>query len=265
MNEQDPTAAPVSSPSRQRRRPWTLLLWLLLAGVGYYAWSMHERAAALDDELASLTAERDAAVAEVAQRQALVDQAEQQRAVVASQRAALEQELATTREELQRLQAAAAAPAPAAGPTEAAVAPDAAGSAPAPPAATPEPAPPAVVAEAAKPKPAPPKPQTLTITFDVNSSYFPASLNGRLRQLATGLEQGQPYAVELTGSVGTDPVTNGGAGEAAAYNRWIAERRMDRVAEFLQNTSDADLTIKRSFARNDSSRRVVVKIHPTLP
>ena len=44
--------------------------------------------------------------------------------------------------------------------------------------------------------PAPPKPQTLTITFDVNSSYLPDDLNGRLRALAQKLEADRSYQVE---------------------------------------------------------------------
>lgn len=129
----------------------------------------------------------------------------------------------------------------------------------------PEPAAGPTVAEpAAKPAPAPP--QTLTITFDVNSSYFPDSLNGRLRGLASRLKPGHTYAVELTGSVGNDPVANGDPGDAASYNRWIAERRVDRVADFLRaNAKAGDLTMKRAYARNDPSRRVVVKIRPLLP
>ncbi|HEX6011933.1 MAG TPA: hypothetical protein VFY87_09075, partial [Geminicoccaceae bacterium] len=69
---------------------------------------------------------------------------------------------------------------------------------------------------------------SLTVTFEVNSSYLPASLDGRLRRFAAGLEPGRRYEVELTASVGTGPVANArDAGAAARYNRWLAERRMD--------------------------------------
>lgn len=257
MNQTD--QSPPASPAPRRRSPWTLLLLLLLGGTGYYAWTQHGQVAAQAEQLAALTAARDEAVAEAERRQAAVGEAEKQRAALEAGRVELEAQLQAARAEVQSLQAAAAAvpvPAPAAMPEPAAGPPPA-------PVEPPTVAPPTVTAEPTA-KPAPP--QTLTITFDVNSSYFPASLNGRLRRLATGLEPGRAYAVQLTGSIGTDPVENGGPADAAAYNRWIAERRLDRVADFLQATADgADLSIERSFARKDSSRRVVVSIRPILP
>jgi outer membrane protein OmpA-like peptidoglycan-associated protein len=108
--------------------------------------------------------------------------------------------------------------------------------------------------------------QSLTVTFDVNSSYLPASLDGRLRRLAERLERGRRYEVELTASVGAGPVANAGdVGAAARYNRWLAERRLDRVAAFLRENAEADagaLAIERGFAADDSSRRVVVRVRP---
>ena len=109
-----------------------------------------------------------------------------------------------------------------------------------------------------------PEPESLTVTFDVNSSHLPASLNGRLRRLAERLERGRRYEVELTASVGVGPVANAeDPGAAARYNRWLAERRLDRVATFLQESAEADaLAIEREFAAGDPSRRVVVRVRP---
>jgi hypothetical protein len=106
--------------------------------------------------------------------------------------------------------------------------------------------------------------QSLTVTFDVNSSYLPANLDGRLRRLTERLERGRRYEIELTASVGADPVANAGdAGAAARYNRWLAERRLDRVAAFLRENAEADgLAIERGFAAGDPSRRVVVRVRP---
>jgi outer membrane protein OmpA-like peptidoglycan-associated protein len=106
--------------------------------------------------------------------------------------------------------------------------------------------------------------ESLTVTFDVNSSYLPASLDGRLRRLAERLERGRRYEVELTASVGAGPVANAEDPDAAArYNAWLAERRLDRVATFLQDNAEADaLAIEREFAAGDPSRRVVVRVRP---
>ena len=116
----------------------------------------------------------------------------------------------------------------------------------------------------AQPAPEPASvPEKLAITFDVNSSYLPASLGGRLRELAEGLEPGRSYRVELVGTVGTGDVAGQSAEEALRYNRWMAERRMSRVAEFLQKTAKAEgLEIRQDFALNDPSRQVVVEVSP---
>lgn len=264
----EPDAPPAGA---SRGPPVALILALLLAvALGGYAWNARGRVAALEQALATATAERDAALTATGEAQAALGGLQGEHATLDARRLALEEELA-------RLQAAAATTPPAAGaapatitdlPELARLQAEAAGPAPDPePAAAPTP-----LVTAPAPEPAPPPaaaaapPETLTITFDVNSSYFPASLDGRLRQLAARLQPGQAYAVQLTGSVGTDPVANGTPGAAAAYNRWIAERRMTRVADFLQDNSDTrSLSIEQSFATSDSSRRVVVEVRPVLP
>ena len=107
------------------------------------------------------------------------------------------------------------------------------------------------------------EPETLAIVFDVNSSYLPASLDGRLRELAAKLEPGRGYEVELVGSVGNGDVEGKSAEEALRYNRWMAERRVSRVAEFLQKNAKAgELTIRQDFAFNDPSRQVLVEVRP---
>ena len=279
----EPAALERDAPPAGARRgpPVALILALLLAvALGGYAWNARGRVAALEQALATATAERDAALTAAGEAQAALGGLQGEHATLDARRLALEEELAQNRAELAqdraelaRLQAAAAATPPAAGAAPATLTDlqelaEGAGPAPAPePAAAPTPL---VTATAPAPVPPPPPaastPETLTITFDVNSSYFPASLDGRLRQLAARLQPGQAYAVTLTGSVGTDPVANGAPGAAAAYNRWIAERRMTRVADFLQDNSDTlSLAIEQSFAAADPSRRVVVEVRPAQP
>ena len=263
--EERPTESPRGYPT------WVpALLLVLLLAVGGFAWSMHGQVATLGAELVTITAERDAALAQSEQRQALVAQGEAERTALEARRQELAGQLELADQEVRRLQTAAAtAAAPAlAAPT---VSPPtvAAGAAPAPPApvessdraAMPEPQP-----AIATPAPRLPPPQTLTIAFDVNSSYFPDSLNGRLRSLASSLRPDQAYAIELIGSIGNDPVANGAPEDAAAYNRWIAERRVDRIADFLRaNAKVTNLAIERAYARNDPSRQVTVKVRPLQP
>ena len=223
------------------------LLLVLLAAVGAFAWYYYGQVAALGQELAAMTAERDPGGGRVRPASGSRGAGGDRTVGAGGAQKELEAQLSEAREEAQRLQTAAAA---AAAPPPAAPAPSApAGTAAAasPPgaspdaAAMPEPAAGPTVAEpAAKPAPAPP--QTLTITFDVNSSYFPDSLNGRLRSLASGLKPDHAYAVELIGSIGNDPVANGDPEDAAAYNRWIAERRMIRIADFLRANAKAAIS-----------------------
>ena len=58
------------------------LLLVLLAAVGAFAWYTYGQVAALGQELAAMTAERDQAAAEFGQRQALVAQAESARSAL---------------------------------------------------------------------------------------------------------------------------------------------------------------------------------------
>jgi len=263
---------------------------LLLLAVGGFAWYVQAgRVSEAERALATVTAERDAAVTAAAQGQTRLDQVEAERDGVEARRLELEQQLQAARDELARLrtelasaQAAVAAGREGPTPLQTPLPSEAVARTPEPgtPPAVEQPASPPSAAEqpptpaAAEPVPAG-KPQlavepaagasveNLTITFDVNSSYLPANLDGRLRQLASRLERGKAYRVELIGSVGADPVANASEQEAARYNRWIAERRVSRVAEFLQkNAEPGVLTIKQDFAANDSSRRVVVRVRP---
>ena len=117
---------------------------------------------------------------------------------------------------------------------------------------------------AAPPTPEPAaEPERLTITFKVNSSILPSGLDGRLRALAEQLAADDSYAVRLVGSVGNDDIAGKSAEDALRYNRWIAERRVERVAGYLQRTAKGqDLKIAREFAANDPSRRVLVEVTP---
>ena len=97
----------------------------------------------------------------------------------------------------------------------------------------------------------------------MNSSYFPDDASSQLKALAQTFEHGKSYQIELVGSVADDAVGGASGKQAEAYNRWIAERRVSRVAEYLQKNGNAfSLDIKQEFAANDPSRRVVVRVRP---
>ena len=252
-------------PAGAGRLPWLVAaaLLLLLVATGYYAWSAHGRAISAEQAAAAATSKRDAAVAAAKQTQQLTAQAEAHMQAAEAARQALEQQLQAANDNVVRLEdeleAKAAEAAEAAVSAAIAVTPAPPAAAEGSAAAAPAPAAGETQSET-QAKPAPLKTESLTITFDVNSSYFPADLSGGLKRLADGLQPGQAYAVELTGAVGG---AAGGEDADARYNRWLAERRMGRVAEFLQKNAAAErLEIKQAFAANDPSRRVVVQVRP---
>ena len=286
-NEAMTTANPLEqyelTPEGSRRIGWSaaavaLILAIAAAGLG---WSAHRRAGTAERALAAVVAERDAATAAAGQQLALLTQAEAGAKAGEARVGELEQQfqaldsllqsanvdVTRLRSELAARDAAEAAVAAetssaASAVRSAATETDAAGTPADTFGAT---APPAVAA--IEPAAAPPQPasaaETLAIVFDVNSSYLPASLDGRLRDLAARLEPGRGYEVELVGSVGNGDVEGKSAEEALRYNRWMAERRVGRVAEFLRkNAKSGELTIRQDFALNDPSRQVLVEVRP---
>ena len=287
MTEEQPTVEyDLAQESSAHRFAWiaAALAVMLAVGAGVWGWTAQNRVGGAEDALASALGEREQAVAEARQWRTLLDQAESAAQATDAKVAELEQRvqsldelLQTANMEVSRLESELAARAPEeAGGAAASEALAAIGVAEVPaagslgtvapaamePAAAPaaEPA----LAEVAVVAPAPgPAPAKLAIVFDVNSSYLPASLDGRLRDLAAGLDPGHSYRVELVGSVGHPDVEGQPAEEALRYNRWMAERRMTRVAEYLQkNTKAEKLSFRQDFALNDPSRRVLVEVLP---
>jgi outer membrane protein OmpA-like peptidoglycan-associated protein len=293
MTNEHPTEEYELAPESGRRFGWiaAALALAMAVGAGVWGWSAQRGADQAQRALAAALAERDEAAAAAKQWQSLLDQAETAAQGTDAKVAELEQRvrsldelLQTTNTEVSRLESELAARGPEsvvseeppAAPAEIAVTalPAEGGSlgtvAPAPVTAV-EPA--AAPAEEPAPKPAAVAPvatastteETLAIVFDVNSSYLPASLSGKLRELAARLQPGRTYEVELVGSVGHPDVEGQSAEEALRYNRWMAERRMTRVAELLRSNTKAEaLTIRQEFALNDPSRRVLVEVKPLV-
>ena len=104
------------------------------------------------------------------------------------------------------------------------------------------------------------------ITFPTNSSYFPPGTSAQLQALLQQLGGDQRYQVVLQASVsGSDKVVGAeSAEEAAQYNKWLAERRVERVQDWLdQNLEGKALVIKPEYRANDELRQVVVRLAPT--
>jgi hypothetical protein len=105
---------------------------------------------------------------------------------------------------------------------------------------------------------------SLIITFATNSSYFPSGAARRLRELIAGMTPDHKYQVALRVAVsGTAKVVGArSAQEAASYNKWLAERRLERVQNWLlENAAAEALSFKPEFV-TDESRQVVVRLAP---
>ena len=274
------------TPEGSRRIGWlaAAVALILAVAAGGWGWSAHRRAGTAEQALAAVAAERDAATAAAGQRQEMLTQAEAAAKAGDARVVELEQQIQALDSLLQganadvtRLRSELAARD--AAPTVAVEANDGSGAAtgslgttetPTParrrtaaPGAEPETPALAAVEPAAAPAAPEIEPETLAIVFDVNSSYLPASLDGRLRELAAKLEPGRAYEVELVGSVGNGDVEGKSAEEALRYNRWMAERRVSRVAEFLEKQCQGGQADHPPGLRlNDQSRQVLVEVRP---
>jgi outer membrane protein OmpA-like peptidoglycan-associated protein len=103
----------------------------------------------------------------------------------------------------------------------------------------------------------------VVITFATNSSYFPPGTSRRLSSLLGNMADGGRYRVRLeVGVSGSDTVVGATSPEEAKrYNTWLAERRLSRVREWLdENAKDRQLEVEPAFQADDSSRRVVVRV-----
>jgi outer membrane protein OmpA-like peptidoglycan-associated protein len=105
----------------------------------------------------------------------------------------------------------------------------------------------------------------LVITFPTNSSYFPPGTESQLRSLFGALQNDRRYQVLLQTSVsGSQKVVGAETPEdAEKYNKWLADRRLDRVREWLdQNVKGTELVIEPEYLANDDSRQIVVRLRP---
>lgn len=104
----------------------------------------------------------------------------------------------------------------------------------------------------------------VVITFATNSSYFPPGTGAQLKKIIDDLTPGGRYQVDIVTSVATGDVVGATSPEEAArYNRWLVDRRLDRVREwFAANAPDHDMVIAPTFKPNDNSRQITVSVAP---
>ena len=109
-------------------------------------------------------------------------------------------------------------------------------------------------------------PGALVITFPTNSSYFPPETSTQLGALLRQVPPDQRLELVLQASVsGSEKVVGAESPEEAAqYNHWLAERRVERVRDWLdQNVKGRTVAIKPEYRANDESRQVVVRLVTT--
>ena len=102
----------------------------------------------------------------------------------------------------------------------------------------------------------------LAITFDVNSSYLPKGTGRELQAMLRDLPPHGRYEALLEGAVSAEALRSRPEADGHAYNRWIADRRMDRVAEWLRRNMGGSLAVRHAYVENDSSRRVTITLRP---
>lgn len=95
------------------------------------------------------------------------------------------------------------------------------------------------------------------IVFAVNSSYFSGAASRDLRAFVDRLPADAEVEIELAAAVGIGDVRDADPSEARRYNAWMAERRLQRVAEWLAaHAGPRQLKLSELYVENDPSREV---------
>ena len=105
----------------------------------------------------------------------------------------------------------------------------------------------------------------LEITFATNSSYLPQGARAPLQAFLGQLSEGTSYTLQVQTTIDGDPSVSGSSSEAEAvrYNKWLADRRFERVkAWLLKNSKGTTLQIEPAEIINDGTRRVIVELNP---
>lgn len=100
----------------------------------------------------------------------------------------------------------------------------------------------------------------MQITFDVNSSFLQAGSVAVLRDLLDRLPKGRPARLAVSATVSDDGVRTADPHEAYRYNRWLAERRIERVSGWLSRHAPSGVAIAAGFLEHDASRLSLIHI-----
>lgn len=128
---------------------------------------------------------------------------------------------------------------------------------------------PATTAPAAAPMAAPPakataRPQLATeLRFDSGSSFLPREGERALAELARGLAKDRGYRIRLVAGLDDAPLRPGDPGESARFNRWLAEQRLKRVGDWLeQHVEIRDLALASALEPATRAPSVRVEVLP---
>jgi hypothetical protein len=103
----------------------------------------------------------------------------------------------------------------------------------------------------------------LVIPFEVNSSYFGRPKAQPPHELVQAMETDGRYRVELIATVAAGTVRGAETPEEKLrYNRWMAERRIERIEEWLTRNAPSELEIGHDLLEDDPTRRVLVWVRP---
>ena len=108
-----------------------------------------------------------------------------------------------------------------------------------------------------------PGPQgTTEIVFAVNSSFLLPADEVELRRFVASLPERGRLRLAIAASVSDEPLRNGDDAGAERYNRWLAGRRAERVADWLRRQLGKRAAIATELVPHDPSRRVTVAARP---
>jgi outer membrane protein OmpA-like peptidoglycan-associated protein len=102
------------------------------------------------------------------------------------------------------------------------------------------------------------------ITFPADSSFLPRGAEAELRRLLASLPKGPGYAFELVAGIG-EGRSDASPDEAARYASWLAQRRLERIAAWLEQHAEIrTIDIRKALAASRPPQAVEVRARPLV-